>query len=101
MISNSALNSLKTEELIEMATNYNKGSTTKNGLIEKIFENIDKEQEQTEFERTEVYGITKAANASKNYGLNKTGDLRILDNTDSTCNPNSYASIMRKRNESS
>ena len=99
MKSNSALHSFKTEELIEMATNFNKVSTTKNSLIKKIFENIDKDQEQTEFERTEVHGLTQGTNASKNYGLNKTGDLRILDNSDSTCNPNSYASIMRKRNE--
>ena len=42
---NSALQSVKAEDLVEMATNYNKGSTKNNAFIEKIFENIDKEQE--------------------------------------------------------
>jgi hypothetical protein len=40
-----------------MANSYNRGASKNNAFIEKIFENIDKEQEQTEFERTEVHGL--------------------------------------------
>ena len=40
-----------------MATNCNKGSVKNNSFIEKIFENIDNTQDQTEYQRTEVHGI--------------------------------------------
>ena len=44
-MSNYALQGVKAEELVEMAYNYNRGSTKNNAFIEKIFENIDKEQD--------------------------------------------------------
>ena len=82
-----------------MATNCNKGSVKNNSFIEKIFENIDNTQDQTEYQRTEVHGIRQGQTSDKNYGLNKTGDLRILNNSsDSMSYPGSYASQMKVRN---
>ena len=45
-----------------------------------------------------MHGLHIDRDKAMNYGLNKTGDLRILDNLDSTCNPNSYSSQVKARN---
>ena len=81
---------------------YNKGSHQNNAMIKKIFENIQKDQNKTEFERTEVQDRAKDLKNQldkQRYGLNQTFDLRILENHDSTSKPNSYTQILRKRNE--
>jgi len=81
-----------------MANNYNKGANIKNAFVERIFKNIEDEQEKTEFERTEVKGLHLDLNENNFYGLNKTGDLRILENFDSMGKVNSYANKSKIRN---
>ena len=43
-------------------------------------------------------GFHQGQISDKNYGLNKTGDLRILNNSDSMSYPHSYVSKMKTKN---
>ena len=66
----------------------------------KIFEQIQKEQNENEYNRTEVTdrtSILKQLMAEK-FSLNQSQDVRIIEQTDSTRFKNSYVSKLRERN---
>jgi hypothetical protein len=88
------LKKLSAEELVFLSNNLNSGTKNNSLIIQKIFDKIKVDREDlTEYEKTEINEralILASKCEQKEHILNQTGDLRIVENFDSTCKSKSY-----------
>jgi hypothetical protein len=98
-------NSLKTftpQELIEMAEAYSQNTSAQSVVMKKIFDQIEKEKNENEFNRTMIQNRTEGFNKTLNdfsFNLNSTGAVRILDRIDSSSAGDSYLNRVKKLNK--
>jgi hypothetical protein len=100
---NKTLTKFTVQELVNMAETYSSGSKGQSVIMKKIFEQIDRERNENEYNRTtiqdRVAGLGETLQRFQ-YDLNQSGDVRLLDVTDSSAKQNSYLnkSIENNRN---
>jgi hypothetical protein len=71
--------------------------------MKKIFDQIEKEKNENEFNRTVIQNRTEGLNKTLNdfsFNLNSTGAVRILDRIDSSSAGDSYLNRVKRRNVS-
>ncbi len=71
--------------------------------MKKIFEQIEREKNENEYNRTEIQDRSSMLNNTLQrfqFDLNQSGGIRIIDKTDSMVSPRSYTSQVRRTNQS-
>ena len=76
-----------------MAETYSAGQQGQSTVMKKIFDQIEREKNENEYNRTEIQDRTAGFGDTLlrfQYDLNQSGDVRILDNFDSFTKLNGY-----------
>ena len=84
---NKSLESFTPQQLIQMAETYSQNTSAQSTVMKKIFDQIEREKNENEYNRTEIQNRAVGLNKTLNdfqFNLNSTAAVRILDRIDSS-----------------
>lgn len=92
---NKSLNKYTLDELIDFAEKFSQSASAQNAIMRKIFEQIERDKNENEYNRTEVQdraGNLRDTLAHFQFDLNQTQAIRMVEKHDSECKDQSYMS---------
>ena len=95
------MNKFSGQELKYIAENYTNAQFGTSSVVRKILEHIEKEKEKTEYSKSEVTDRSDRLEAlarKKEFDLNETGSVRIIESIDSQSYNMSYINTLIKQN---
>ena len=94
---NKTLNQFSANELIDITENFS--NENKSTMMKKIFEQIEREKNENEYSRTEVYDRAMYLTDQLlkfQFDLNQSGALRIHDSSEASAHKKSYINKMEE-----